>query len=215
MSSRQPSTPSLRLVAGASAPLSYTNRRGQTYYLHESLTKTGKPRYFAARSIREGAIATMPTGFELAESINGVVSVRRVDTSPKLIPDTDVAKVRGALSKHAHLVEYTVEERKNEIIVYEPPGGMSGANMDHMANNVFGLNRETVRSQLGNAQGRTRFDPVMKFTPAPFGRAGHYMASRMSYRGDGGWLPLSHGRLATLLRKYIRHIGTDEFFELF
>lgn len=214
MSSRKPSAPSLRLVVGASAALSYTNRHGRTYYLHEGLTKTGKPRYFAARSVREGAIATMPAGFELTESINGVVSVRRVDASPKLIPDTDVAKVSDALSKHAHLAQHRVEERKNEIIIYEPSGGTSSASIDHMAG-IFGLDRETVVSRLGSAQSRTHFDPVMKFTPATFGQGGHYMAFRMSYRGDGGWLPLSHGRLPTLLKKYLRHIGTDEFFELF
>lgn len=207
MSSRRPSTRSHR-------PLSYTNRHGQTYYLHEGLTKTGKPRYFAARSIREGAIATMPAGFEFSESINGVVSVRRVDTSPKLIPDTDVAKVRDALSKHAHLADYTVEEKKHEIIVYEPFDGIANPNLDHLAS-VFGLSLKTAGSRLGSVQRKTRFDPVMKFTPEPFGRAGHYLASRMSYRGDGGWMPLSPGRLATLLKKYIRHIGTDEFFELF
>ncbi|MCP3963723.1 MAG: hypothetical protein GY719_38295 [bacterium] len=98
--------------------------------------------------------------------------------------------------------------------MYEPFGRMASANLDHVAS-VFGLNRETVASRLAGARGRVRFDPVMKFTPATFGQAGHYMASRMSYRGDGGWLPLSHGRLATLLKKYLRHIGTDEFFELF
>jgi hypothetical protein len=49
----------------------YTNRMGDTYYLHEGTTKTGKARYFVAKTIREGVLSAMPDGFEFAESING------------------------------------------------------------------------------------------------------------------------------------------------
>jgi len=56
--------------------LSYTNRLGVTFYLHEGKTKTGKPRYFVAKTPREGALAAMPEGYEFSESINAVVSVR-------------------------------------------------------------------------------------------------------------------------------------------
>jgi len=45
---RHPATP---------AALPHTNRRGDTYYLHQGLTKTGKPRYFAARAVGDGALA--------------------------------------------------------------------------------------------------------------------------------------------------------------
>jgi hypothetical protein len=53
----------------------------------------------------------------------------------------------------------------------------------------------------------------MKFVPdAP---AGHYSVHRMTYRGEGGWSwPLDTGPLQKLLRKYLKHVGTEEFFEL-
>lgn len=63
--------------AGTPKPLAYTNGKGVTYYLHEGRTQSGKPRYFFARSVRDGSLAELPTGFEVAESVNGVVSVRR------------------------------------------------------------------------------------------------------------------------------------------
>jgi hypothetical protein len=38
-------------------PFTYTNRRGDTYYLCQSTTKTGKPRYVFAREQREDRCA--------------------------------------------------------------------------------------------------------------------------------------------------------------
>ena len=37
----------------------------------------------------------------------------------------------------------------------------------------------------------------------------------MTYRGEGGWSwPLSIGQLDKLVRKYLKHVATEEFFEL-
>lgn len=57
-----------------------------------------------------------------------------------------------------------------------------------------------------------QFDPVFKFMPAT-DAPGIYIASRMSYRGQGGWLDLRTGPLARLARQYICLLGTDELFE--
>lgn len=58
-----------------------------------------------------------------------------------------------------------------------------------------------------------RYDPVMKFVPAE--EPGHYAVHRMTYRGEGGWSwPLTIGPLQKLLKKYLKHVGTEEFFEL-
>jgi hypothetical protein len=37
----------------------------------------------------------------------------------------------------------------------------------------------------------------------------------MAYRGAGGWsYPLDSGPLKKLVAKYLRHVGTEELFEL-
>lgn len=58
---------------------------------------------------------------------------------------------------------------------------------------------------------QARFDPVLKFE-----REGdEYAVYRMTYRGEGGWsYPLDAGKLKVLAKRYLRHIGTNEFFEL-
>ncbi len=43
---------------------------------------------------------------------------------------------------------------------------------------------------------------------------GVYVAYRRYYRGEGGWLMLTHGPLLDLLRKYLPCLGTKEFYEL-
>jgi hypothetical protein len=100
--------------------LSYTNRRGNVYYLHAGMTKTGKRRFFVARSIGDGALAELPDGFEIAESINGVVSVRRIDRNRPAVPQADLLRVREELAKHPHLRLHRAEVSKGEIVVYGP-----------------------------------------------------------------------------------------------
>jgi hypothetical protein len=184
---------------------------GKTYYLHQGRTKTGKPRYFAARTVREGALTAMPEGYELTESINGVVSVRRVTAAVPKIPDADLALARAELARHPHLRRHRIEEVKGEIVVHEPLGSMSLDAMGEMAR-ALGLSPAQMEARLGASSAQTRYDPVMKFVPA---EPGQYAVHRMTYRGDGGWSwPLAFGPLKKLVKKYLKHVGTEEFFEL-
>jgi hypothetical protein len=59
---------------GTAARVSYPNRLGVTFYLHEAKTKTGEPRYLSAKTIGHDALFSMPSGYEFSESIDGVVS---------------------------------------------------------------------------------------------------------------------------------------------
>jgi hypothetical protein len=44
---------------------------------------------------------------------------------------------------------------------------------------------------------------------------GHFRVERMTYRGVGGWSsPLDFGPLESLASKYLKALGTEEFFEL-
>lgn len=191
--------------------LSYTNRRGSTYYLHEGKTKTGKPRYFVAKTIREGALAAMPDGHEFSESINGVVSVRKARPGAPEIPDTDLAMVRAELARHEHLRGHRVESRGRDIVLYEPTGGISSNAIAHLASVMY-LSPKALEARLGREGQHTRYDPVMKLV---LEEPGIYTVYRMTYRGDGGWSwPLASGSLNRLVKKYVKHVGTEEFFEL-
>jgi hypothetical protein len=190
----------------------YKNRKGDTYYLHEGKTKTGKPRYFVAKTIGEGAIASLPPGFEFTESINGVVSVRRVDTSAPKISDIDLATAQAEMARHPHLRFHRVEAVKGEIVVFEPQGGFSPDRIAELARSLY-TSPEFLEARLGDMPTRGRYQPVMKFVPGE--EPGQYIVYRMTYRGDGGWSwPLGFGSLKKLVKQYLGHIGTEGFFEL-
>lgn len=189
-------------------PLAYTNRMGDTYYLHAGTTKTGKPRYFVAKAVGAGALDAVPEGFEVTESINGVVSVRRANPDDSRVPDLDLALVQAELGRHAHLRKHRASAVKDEIIIYEPDG-VSVADAVDMMSKLLGV---PPRHDHANLRDRTKYTPVMKFVPEA---KGVYAVHRMTYRGAGGWsYPLVSGSLKTLVSKFVRHVGTEEFFEL-
>ena len=60
---------------------SHTNSKGTTYYLHgrTTISKTGKERtlYFFAKEIKEGALDTVPAGYVVAETKNGLPVLKK------------------------------------------------------------------------------------------------------------------------------------------
>jgi len=101
-------------------PFHHVNRKGDTYYLHQGETKTGKPRYFFAKTVREGFLTEMPAGFEVSESVNGIVSVRRKRDDDGTVSRDDIEVVRAALRKQARLRDHRVEVVGGAIVVFEP-----------------------------------------------------------------------------------------------
>jgi hypothetical protein len=198
--------------ASPAAVLTYTNRMGEVYHLHEGRTKTGKVRYFVAKTIRQGALAAMPAGFKFCESVNAVVSVRKINPLAPRIPRADLTLARAEMAQYGHLRAHRVEEVKGEIVVFEPTGGMPAAVIAELRLGSW-MHPEHLSDRVGARRPRLRYFPVMKFVPSA--KSGIYGVHRMTYRGDGGWSwLLASDTLPKLLRQYVRHVGTDEFFEL-
>ena len=198
-------------AAAATRALRYTNRRGQVYFLHAGTTKTGKRRYFVAKTVGEGALAELPEGFEIVESVNAVVSVRRIAAGAPRVPAEDLARVRAELARHLHLRRYRADVVKGEITVFEPIGGLS----DGLARTLM-IGTLASAAQLDQArpvlERGTRYAPVMRFVPGGDG----YALFRMTYRGEGGWShwALDRGPLERL-SGHLQHVGTPRFFELY
>src|SRR5262245_38717623 len=83
----------------AAVPITYTNAKGKTYYLHQGTTKTGKPKYhFSMQSV--GTLAeSIPVGFELYENPNAQVFLRRIP--PRIITDEERQVVEDGMRKYA------------------------------------------------------------------------------------------------------------------
>jgi hypothetical protein len=96
--------------------IEHVNRRGDTYYLHEGKTKTGKPTFFFSRK-REGALAeAIPPGFEVYENPNAQVFLRKA--LPRLVTDEEVATVERAVRKQGKLTSFVIDVKGKSIVIH-------------------------------------------------------------------------------------------------
>jgi len=99
----------------------YVNRKGQTFYLHEAKTKTGKPKYFFSMKDEGVLVESIPEGFEVYENPDAQVFLRK--KKPQFITNSEIAIVREALRKHAKNQFCMVDVREKQIVVYHSAGG--------------------------------------------------------------------------------------------
>ena len=190
-------------------PVTYINRKGTTYYLCKGITKTGKPRYFFAREPKGEAIDAIPEGYQIEESVNGIVSL--VKDRPKLIAPEETAVVEAALKRHPKGGNYRLGVKYNQIVVYERLGP-DVENLNAILG-IFGPLDQRAREYLDHS---AQYTPIMRFIlDDPEKR--DYHAERWCYRGSiDDWIYAGQsGKIETLARKLIPTLGTDDFYELY
>jgi len=225
-------------------PVSYVNRMGREYFVHQGLTKTGKPKYFASQK-REGAITRLPHGFVFGESINGIVTIQR--PKPPRVPETDIVLVKQKVAVYQHLKHYRVEVKDKTILIYEPMGLES---VDTLAKSGSFSTLDNLKSMLGSKfeDALAKAAKEMGITVSDLKHAdalsveerrktgaaylirniqydavmkftidpvqGPYRVERRCYRGKKDWVFLGCGTLEKMLKQFVRHIGKESFFEL-
>jgi hypothetical protein len=98
--------------------VTYINRKGQTYYLHQGSTKSGKPKYFFARRDTGDLVETVPQGYEIYENPNARAVLRKMQ--PQIITDEELAIVEAGLQRYSQLERFIVDVKKNTIVIYTP-----------------------------------------------------------------------------------------------
>jgi hypothetical protein len=99
----------------------HVNRKGQTFYLHETKTKTGKPKYFFSMKDEGLLVGSIPEGFEIYENPDAQVFLRK--ELPRLIADEEIAIVRKGLRTYARDRRCMADVRERHIVVYCSEGG--------------------------------------------------------------------------------------------
>jgi hypothetical protein len=99
------------------ATVQHVNRKGDTYYLHQSRTKTGKPKYFFSKKSEGELCGQLPNGFETYENPRGQVFCRR--TEPKLITEREIKVVQEAIRNCGKQFSAAVDVKGKDVIVYE------------------------------------------------------------------------------------------------
>ena len=194
-------------------PITYTNRKGFTYFLNKGVTKTGKPRYYFAKEQKGEPVDEVPQGYEIEESVNAVVSL--VKFRPKLIPYEESACVEDALAGHPRKHKYRVAVKNNQIVVYESTGGDLAGFFKTF--NFLGFDREGTRNSLQDEMDRSaQFTPVLRFI-LDDQKTREYHAERWCYLGSiDDWIYVGHsGKIEQLAKNLTPKLGTDEIYELY
>jgi hypothetical protein len=198
-------------------PISYTNRKGLTFYLCQSVTKTGKPRYYFAREPKDKPVEQIPVGFAISESVNGIVSLTKV--KPRLILPAEVAAVEHAVQRHRKSRNYRVSVKHDEIQVYElvgpdPEDLIVALRRDGLFRSE--VDRKKLDDRIRAERGRYgQFTPVLRFILSDKATR-TFRVMRMCYLGSiDDWIDVgSMGSVEKLARRWIPKLGTDAFFEL-
>lgn len=190
---------------------SHRNRKGILYHLGQAKTKTGKPRYFFSPRAPQEPVLSIPDGFEISESVNGVVSLRKAGLQP--IGPEELRLVQAEIDRHDRLKDHRASSSGKTITVYEPFGFLSESFTQSTAGR--GANSPRLNCVIQAVESGSRYSPVMRFVLVDRGLR-EFEAQRMCYRSSiDGWLALDRGNLRNMAKKYILHLGHESFFELF
>ena len=184
-------------------PVTHTNRRGQTYYLHAGTTKTGKARYWFSTKADGPLVGSIPEGHEVYENPGAQVFLRKV--VPQLVTPAEVAVVEDGLGRYAPGQNCIVDVQKEHIVVYH-------AERVTLDLEGFGLGVRELPVRYRD------YMKVMRFTLVDE-EARTFRVQRWCFRGSiDRWIDLwatgSEGKLPELVRKFCSHIGRESFYEL-
>jgi hypothetical protein len=189
--------------------IEHVNRRGDTFYLHEGKTKTGKPKFFFSRK-KEGTLAaSIPAGYEVYENPNAQVFLRKV--VPRLVTEDEVATIDHGVREQAGLTYFLIDVKGKDIIVY-----LANEDVSFLEERVFPRFGLLPESALARALPKLlSYSPMMRFTLV--GEDPRLFAVwRWCFLGSiDDWFPLSGvGDLKKLVAKYCPHLGRESFYEL-
>ena len=191
-------------------PITHTNAKGQIFSLYQGTTKTGKPKYyFAMRG--EGTLAqVIPAGYEIYENPNAQVFLRRIP--PKIITDEECQIVDEGMRKYATVKDYKIDVKGNALLIYT-------AEQDIEA--LAEILSRTHPNPLENVELMTTLRHVIHFSPMLVfqlvdGTRRIFQTQRYCFLGSvDDWIEIGKpGKLATLVKKYVKHLGQDSYVEL-
>jgi hypothetical protein len=189
-------------------PITHTNAKGKTYYLHQGTTKTGKPKYHFSMQHKGTLAESIPQGFEIYETPNAQVFLRRIP--PKIITDEERQVVEDGMRKYAGVQDYKIDVRGNAIEIH----------IAHQDSETFREMFSRARPDLDQTQiaafvaQAVHYFPMMQFLLEDEQRR-TFTAQRYCFIGSiDDWIDIGHGPLTRLVKRYVKHLGQESYFEL-
>ncbi len=190
--------------------ITYTNRKGRIYYLGINRTRSGKPRYNFSTEPSENPVDEIPKCYEIRESVNGIVSLARIQ--PCLFLLEEIADVEAVMRSHPEASRYRVSIKHNQLIIHELRGPNRSELRELVGHIGIGI-RPGLIEELENTM--PQYSPIMRFVVADTANR-EFFAERWCFRGSiDDWIYIGQSKqLKRLARKFIPTLGTEEFYEL-
>jgi hypothetical protein len=184
----------------------HQSRTGKTYYLHTGPKRGGGVQHFFSTKPTGTLAESVPEGFEMHETVNGQVFLRRVQ--PRLIQEEEENQVRQWLGRHRTGHRYKLEIRGGTLTLYESE---SKADLyQALAPHLPAREWERLDEQFASYQAVLRFtlsDPEKRL----------FAPERFCFRGSvDGWISIGRpATLAQLAGRYLKHLGRESFYDLY
>jgi len=191
--------------------MEYVNRKGDTYYLQQGKTKTGKPRYYFGRKLKAAPLDALPEGYEVYESPEtGQVYARK--SVPTEISPMERRMVEEAVATQAGLKQAIVDVERKALVVYLP--STEGKSLQGLRD-TLGLPQSVVAALIDEVTRRGHYGKMLRFDLVDADER-LYVAQRWCFLGSiDDWIFLSGpAPLADLLDKFAKHLGKESFYEL-
>ena len=188
--------------------ITYTNAKGRVYYLHKGQTTAGKERYYFSMNT-EGSICTsIPEGYEIYEHPNAQVFLRKIPD--RIILDEEKDVVESGMRIFSSLKTYKIDIRKNTIQIYTPNQDINA--LESILKTISPL-AAIAKQAINDA---VNYSPDMQFILTDKEKR-IFVAQRYCYLGGiDDWIHIgSPDSLGALVKKYVKHLGKESFFDLY
>ena len=184
----------------------HVNRRGTKYYLHTGPRRGGGIQHFFSTKPEGQLAGAIPDGFEIQETVNAAVYLRR--KQPKLIREDELDELRQRLKAIKGKRRYCVEARGKVVTIHE-----STSDFSSLAAAWSFVSPQKVAEVNERF---TDYQAVMRFVLAD-AKTRQFSPERYCFRGSvEDWISIGPpDTLAKLAEKYFKHLGKDSIYELF
>jgi len=191
-------------------PITYVNAKEKTYYLHQGVTKTGKPKYhFAMKS--EGNLAdSIPEGYEIYENPNAQVFLRRIP--PKIITDEEIAIVEAGMRTYSNVKDSKLDVRGNAIFIYTAVQDLE-ALMAIVQD--YPTSQDEQARMMATLRQEIQYTSDMQFVLVDETKR-TFATQCYCYLGSiDDWIPIGRSdKLPSLVKQYVKHLGKESFVTL-
>jgi hypothetical protein len=188
-------------------PLTYTTRRGKTYYLHTGPKRGGGIQHYVSTDPDGPVAEAVPDGFEIHETPNGQVYLRKAKRA--LIRPDELALVNAELSKRqTSQHRYLAEVNGKEIIIHEGDTHIETFRAINIRFSESGLEDYAAR----NAQ----YTAVMRFVLRDEAKR-LFQPERYCFRGSvEDWISIGEpAELHKLVSRFVKHLGRESMYDLY